>query len=56
MLQQVRDAVLATPDPPQELAVTFGVQIGQDLKLGVVGTGGQASMTVSASWQFPVRD
>ncbi|RSO11675.1 hypothetical protein DMH18_08805 [Streptomyces sp. WAC 06783] len=56
VLQQVRDAVLATPDPPQELAVTFGVQIGQDLKLGVVGTGGQASMTVSASWQFPVRD
>ncbi|KOG81623.1 hypothetical protein ADK47_31445 [Streptomyces rimosus subsp. rimosus] len=56
VLQQVRDAVLATPDPPQELAVTFGVQIGQDLKLGVVGTGEQASMTVSASWQFPVRD
>ncbi|WP_030660083.1 CU044_2847 family protein [Streptomyces rimosus] len=56
VLQQVHDAVLATPDPPQELAVTFGVQIGQDLKLGVVGAGGQASMTVTASWQFPVRD
>ncbi|MEV5594605.1 CU044_2847 family protein [Streptomyces sp. NPDC052496] len=56
VLQQVRDAVRTAPDPPQELAVTFGVQIGQDLKLGIVGSAGQASMTVSASWQFPVRD
>ncbi|CCB77540.1 MULTISPECIES: CU044_2847 family protein [Streptomycetaceae] len=52
LLQQVHDSVTATADPPSEITVQFGVQIGQDLKLGIVGAAGQASMTVSATWQI----
>ncbi|MFD9903109.1 CU044_2847 family protein [Streptomyces sp. NPDC059063] len=55
VLQQVHDAVRTIPDPPGEITVGFGVQIGQDLRLGIVGAGGQASMTVSATWQLPPR-
>ncbi|WP_221514720.1 CU044_2847 family protein [Streptomyces spectabilis] len=55
VLQQVHDAVRGIPDPPRELSVDFGVQIGQDLRLGIVGAGGQASMTVSATWQLSPR-
>ncbi|MET7643137.1 CU044_2847 family protein [Streptomyces sp. NPDC005426] len=51
LLQEVHDAVVATPEPPTELSVTFGVQIGQDLKLGIVGGNGQAHLTVTASWR-----
>ena len=43
--------VLHAPSPPQEVNVTFGLQIGQDLRLGVVGGSGQAHLTVSATWQ-----
>jgi hypothetical protein len=35
LLQEVHDAVAAAPDRPQEI----NVQVGQDLKLGIVGTG-----------------
>ncbi|MES5825379.1 CU044_2847 family protein [Streptomyces sp. RG80] len=52
VLQQVHDAVRSIPDPPQELSVDFGVQIGQDLKIGIVGANGQASMTISATWHL----
>ncbi|MFD5267068.1 CU044_2847 family protein [Streptomyces sp. NPDC058335] len=51
LLQEVHDAVSAVPDPPDELSVTFGVQVGQDLKLGIVGGSGQAHLTVTASWK-----
>lgn len=51
-LQQVHDSVRGIPDPPDSLDVGFGLQIGQDLKLGIVGVNGQASMTVSATWQL----
>ncbi|QNP66749.1 CU044_2847 family protein [Streptomyces genisteinicus] len=51
LLEEVHAAVTATPHPPQELTVEFGVQIGKDLKLGIVGVNGQATMTVSATWQ-----
>lgn len=50
-LQEVHDAVVSSERPPQEVAVTFGVQVGQDLKLGIVGASGQAHLTVSATWQ-----
>jgi Trypsin-co-occurring domain 1 len=56
LLQEVHDAVSAAPDRPEELSVSFGVQIGQDLKLGIVGASGQASMTVSATWRLPARE
>jgi hypothetical protein len=51
LLQEVHDAVSAVPDPPGELSVTFGVQVGQDLKLGIVGGNGQAHLTITASWK-----
>lgn len=51
LLQEVHDAVSTTPDPPQEITVQFGVQVGQDLKLGIVGANGHASLTISATWR-----
>ncbi|MFI7411241.1 CU044_2847 family protein [Streptomyces sp. NPDC049627] len=51
LLQEVHDAASAAPNPPSELSVTFGVQVGQDLKLGIVGGNGQAHLTVTASWK-----
>jgi hypothetical protein len=50
LVQEVHDAVLAGPTPPTEVAVTFGVQLGQDLKLGIVDSRGQAHLTVTATW------
>ncbi|MEU4049002.1 CU044_2847 family protein [Streptomyces olivaceus] len=50
LIQEVHDAATAVPDPPTELSVTFGVQVGQDLKLGIVGGTGAAHLTVTASW------
>ncbi|MFJ6914300.1 CU044_2847 family protein [Streptomyces sp. NPDC101133] len=50
LIQEVHDAATAVPDPPTELSVTFGVQVGQDLKLGIVGGMGTAHLTVTASW------
>ncbi|MFH8627496.1 CU044_2847 family protein [Streptomyces vietnamensis] len=51
LLEEVHAAVTSTEHPPQELKVEFGIQIGQDLKLGIVGANGKATMTVSATWQ-----
>ncbi|MDF3292552.1 CU044_2847 family protein [Streptomyces silvisoli] len=51
LLQEVHDSVSAIKNPPQEISVEFGVQIGQDLKLGIVGARGHASLMVTASWQ-----
>ncbi|MBW5422080.1 hypothetical protein GKQ77_10965 [Streptomyces sp. BG9H] len=55
ILQQVHDAVRGIPDPPDQISVDFGIQVGQDLRLGIVGANGQASMTVSATWQLAPR-
>lgn len=51
VLQDVHDAVRSAPRPPQEFTVQFGVQVGQDLKLGIVGVNGNASLTISATWR-----
>lgn len=51
LIQEVHDAVLSADRPPQEVNVTFGIQVGGDLKLGVVTSAGQAHLTVSATWQ-----
>ncbi|WP_030252669.1 CU044_2847 family protein [Streptomyces violens] len=53
LLQEVHDSVVRTENPPQELSVEFGVQIGQDLKLGIAGGSTQAAMKITASWQLP---
>lgn len=50
LLQEVHDVVRAVPQPPSEVSVAFGVQVGQDLKLGIVGGSGQAHLTVTATW------
>ncbi|WP_217212236.1 CU044_2847 family protein [Streptomyces sp. AC550_RSS872] len=51
LLREVHDVASAVPDPPSELSVTFGLQVGQDLKFGIVGGNGQAHLTVTASWK-----
>ncbi|WP_431997202.1 CU044_2847 family protein [Streptomyces fungicidicus] len=51
LLEEVHGAVARTENPPQEFSVEFGIEIGQDLKLGIVGTNGKVIMTVSATWQ-----
>lgn len=56
LLQEVHGAVKAVPEPPSEMSVTFGVQVGHDLKFGIVSGGGQAHLTVTASWQPPRPD
>ncbi|MET7289173.1 CU044_2847 family protein [Streptomyces sp. NPDC005573] len=53
LLQEVHDAATAVPAPPTELTVTFGVQVGHDLKFGIVGSAGQAHLTVTACWKTP---
>ncbi|WP_327315834.1 CU044_2847 family protein [Streptomyces sp. NBC_01235] len=50
LVQEVHDAMSAVPTPPTEITVTFGVQLGQDLKLGIVNGSGQAHLTVTATW------
>lgn len=51
VLEDVHDAVRSTAHPPQEFTVQFGVQVGQDLKLGIVGANGNANLTLSATWR-----
>ncbi|MGW7365035.1 CU044_2847 family protein [Streptomyces sp. NPDC054841] len=51
LLDEIHASVASAENPPSELTVAFGVEIGQDLKLGIVGANGKATMTVSATWQ-----
>ncbi|MFH9090528.1 CU044_2847 family protein [Streptomyces sp. NPDC017673] len=53
LLQRVHDTVAAVPNAPDELAVGFGVRVGADLKLSVVGATGEATMTITATWRLP---
>ncbi|MFI6638019.1 CU044_2847 family protein [Streptomyces sp. NPDC050504] len=55
LLEEIHESVSANDHPPSELTVAFGVEIGQDLKLGIVGANGKATMTVSATWQLDAR-
>ncbi|MCX5203674.1 CU044_2847 family protein [Streptomyces sp. NBC_00237] len=50
LLEEVHQAVSSVAVPPSEVSVTFGIQVGSDLKLGIVGSKGQAHLTVTASW------
>lgn len=57
ILQEIHDAVTGAENPPQEINVTFGVQVGQGLKLGFVTGNGQAHLTISATWRpVPAAD
>ncbi|SEG93336.1 hypothetical protein SAMN05216223_12794 [Actinacidiphila yanglinensis] len=51
LLHSVHEAATALPEPPTEISVTFGLQVGQDLRFGIVGGSGQAHLSVTASWK-----
>ncbi|MFF2809813.1 CU044_2847 family protein [Streptomyces sp. NPDC058000] len=53
LLQEIHDAATSAERPPDELSVQFGVQVGQDLKLGIVAGNGRASLTITATWRPP---
>jgi hypothetical protein len=55
LLDEVHDAVRGAASPPESFTVEFGIEVGKDLKLGVVGVKGAATMTVSATWRHEVR-
>ncbi|MFJ6756257.1 CU044_2847 family protein [Streptomyces sp. NPDC091273] len=55
LVQEVHAAMTTVPTPPTEITVTFGIQLTQDLKLGIVNGNGQAHLTVTASWS-PEQD
>ncbi|MER7407214.1 CU044_2847 family protein [Streptomyces sp. NPDC000070] len=53
LLDEVHTAVSGAQEPPESFTVEFGVEVGKDLKLGIVGANGKATMTVSATWRRP---
>lgn len=52
LVQEVHDALRSVPSPPSDISLTFGVQLSQDLKLGIVNGNGQAHLTVTATWNL----
>lgn len=52
VLQSVHDTVASAAAPPDQLTVTLGVRIGNDLKIAVVGASGEASLAVTATWNL----
>ncbi|MFF6874919.1 MULTISPECIES: CU044_2847 family protein [unclassified Streptomyces] len=54
LLREVHATVTSVEDPPQEFSVEFGLQLGQDLKLGIVGVNSASSLKVTATWR-PVQ-
>ncbi|MFI1921259.1 MULTISPECIES: CU044_2847 family protein [unclassified Streptomyces] len=52
VLESVHDTVSAMDRRPQHLTVDLGVRIGNDLTLGIVANKGEASLTVSATWDL----
>ncbi|MFE6821850.1 CU044_2847 family protein [Streptomyces sp. NPDC057690] len=52
VLESVHDTVYAMDRRPQHLTVDLGVRIGNDLTLGIVANKGEASLTVSATWDL----
>ncbi|MEV7241806.1 CU044_2847 family protein [Streptomyces sp. NPDC093248] len=55
LLDEVHDAVRGAENPPETFTVGFGIEVGKDLKLGIVGLKGSATMTVSATWRHEGR-
>ncbi|MGW1493842.1 CU044_2847 family protein [Streptomyces sp. NPDC002402] len=51
LLREVHSVVTSVDSPPQEFNVQFGLQLGQDLKLGIVDVKSASSITVSATWR-----
>ncbi|MFJ9606011.1 CU044_2847 family protein [Kitasatospora sp. NPDC101176] len=51
VLDSVHSAVRAAVRPPDEVEVELGVKLTHDLKLGIAGAGGEATVTVRATWK-----
>jgi len=51
-LQAVHRTVLRIPHAPDEVTVTLGVKLANNLQLGIVGGKGEASLTVAATWRI----
>lgn len=51
LLDEVHASVSRAEHPPAEFTVDFGIEVGKDLKLGIAGVKGSATMTVSATWR-----
>ncbi|AWK11833.1 hypothetical protein SSP531S_02640 [Streptomyces spongiicola] len=52
VLQSVHNTVSTMDQRPQQVTVDLGVKIGNDLTLGIVANKGEASLTVSATWNL----
>ncbi|MEW2400263.1 CU044_2847 family protein [Streptomyces sp. NPDC046862] len=52
VLQSVHDTVAAMDQRPHQITVDLGVKVGNDLTLGIVANKGEASLTVTASWNL----
>ncbi|HEX5120186.1 MAG TPA: CU044_2847 family protein [Pseudonocardiaceae bacterium] len=50
VLHAVHETVSTMESHPNEVTVELGVKLTQDLRLGIVSAGGEASMVVSAKW------
>ncbi|WP_222852453.1 CU044_2847 family protein [Streptomyces piniterrae] len=52
VLGQIHRSIAGSSHRPDEVTVQFGVTLGSDLKLGVFAGKGEASFTVSATWNL----
>ncbi|MEU3317002.1 CU044_2847 family protein [Streptomyces sp. NPDC006656] len=53
LVREVHSSMTSVPVPPTEITVTFGIQLTQDLQLGIVTGNNQAHLTVTAGWSPP---
>ncbi|WP_063748946.1 CU044_2847 family protein [Streptomyces sp. NRRL B-24484] len=51
VLDLVHGAVRSAARPPEQVEVEFGVKLSKDLRLGIVAAGGEAALTVRATWR-----
>jgi hypothetical protein len=52
VLDGIHQSFAGSVQRPDEVTVEFGVTLGSDLSLGIFSGKGEASFTVSASWNF----
>ncbi|MFE1773247.1 CU044_2847 family protein [Streptomyces sp. NPDC059008] len=52
VLGQIHRSIASGEHRPDEVTVEFGVTLGSDLRLGVFSGNGEASFTVSATWNL----
>lgn len=51
VLDLMHGAVLSASRPPEQVEVEFGIKLSKDLSLGIVSAGGEAVLTVRATWR-----